>query len=155
MPRRERRAQLLESALEVFVAQGYHAAAMDDIADKAGVSKPVLYQHFPGKLDLYLAILDAGIDDLMAAARTALTGTTDNAQASIAILRARLAVQPSFMNRPESQPPPTLPNEVTTVEEGGVTYYHAGDTDFGQRLSHVVQFEWFDYRSYQFHSFPS
>src|SRR4051794_25080759 len=54
LPRRERRAQLLESALEVFVAQGYHAAAMDDIADRAGVSKPVLYQHFPGKLDLYL-----------------------------------------------------------------------------------------------------
>ena len=35
--------------------QGYHAAAMDDIADAAGVSKPVLYQHFPSKLDLYLA----------------------------------------------------------------------------------------------------
>ena len=50
LPRRERRVQLLDSALEVFVAQGYHAAAMDDIADRAGVSKPVLYQHFPGKL---------------------------------------------------------------------------------------------------------
>ena len=40
LPRRERRAQLLDSALEVFVAQGYHAAAMDDIAERAGVSKP-------------------------------------------------------------------------------------------------------------------
>ena len=58
MPRRERRGQLLESALEVFVAQGYHAAAMDDIAERAGVSKPVLYQHFPGKMELYLALLD-------------------------------------------------------------------------------------------------
>ena len=63
LPRRERRAQLLDSALEVFVAQGYHAAAMDDIAERAGVSKPVLYQHFPGKLDLYLALLDAACDD--------------------------------------------------------------------------------------------
>src|SRR5690349_19002912 len=45
LPRQERRAQLLDSALEVFVAQGYHAAAMDDIAERAGVSKPVLYQH--------------------------------------------------------------------------------------------------------------
>ena len=61
-PRRERRVQLLDSALEVFVAQGYHAAAMDDIAERAGVSKPVLYQHFPGKLDLYLALLDAACD---------------------------------------------------------------------------------------------
>ena len=58
MPRSERRAQLLEAAQAVFVAQGYHAAAMDEIADRAGVSKPVLYQHFPGKLDLYLALLD-------------------------------------------------------------------------------------------------
>ncbi|GAA4966902.1 hypothetical protein GCM10023238_38470 [Streptomyces heliomycini] len=39
--------QLLGAAQEVFVAQGYHAAAMDDIAERAGVSKPVLYQHFP------------------------------------------------------------------------------------------------------------
>ena len=59
LPRSARRTQLLGAAQEVFVAQGYHAAAMDDIAERAGVSKPVLYQHFPGKLELYLALLDA------------------------------------------------------------------------------------------------
>ena len=69
MPRNARRAQLLESALEVFVAQGYHAAAMDDIADRAGVSKPVLYQHFPGKLELYLALLDTHCDAIVAQVR--------------------------------------------------------------------------------------
>ncbi|HHU09733.1 MAG TPA: TetR/AcrR family transcriptional regulator [Intrasporangiaceae bacterium] len=58
LPRSERRAQLLESAQAVFAVAGYHSAAMDDIAERAGVSKPVLYQHFPGKLDLYLALLD-------------------------------------------------------------------------------------------------
>ena len=42
LPRSERRAQLLEAALAVFVENGYHAAAMDDIAARAGVSKPVL-----------------------------------------------------------------------------------------------------------------
>jgi AcrR family transcriptional regulator len=78
MPRRERRAQLLESALEVFVAQGYHAAAMDDIAERAGVSKPVLYQHFPGKLDLYLALLDASCDTVIDNCRRALESTHDN-----------------------------------------------------------------------------
>lgn len=80
MPRTERRAQLLESALEVFVAQGYHAAAMDDIADRAGVSKPVLYQHFPGKLDLYLALLDQSCDTIIEATREALEATEDNKQ---------------------------------------------------------------------------
>ena len=80
LPRRERRAQLLSSALEVFVAQGYHAAAMDDIADRAGVSKPVLYQHFPGKLDLYLALLDDSCDTIIANTRAALDSTQDNKQ---------------------------------------------------------------------------
>ena len=80
MPRNERRAQLLESALGVFVAQGYHAAAMDDIADRAGVSKPVLYQHFPGKLDLYVALLDQSCDTIIDASREALESTADNKQ---------------------------------------------------------------------------
>ncbi|QWF24838.1 TetR family transcriptional regulator [Nocardioides sp. LMS-CY] len=78
MPRRERRAQLMASALEVFVAQGYHAAAMDDIAERAGVSKPVLYQHFPGKLDLYVALLDQSCDAIIDNCRRALESTDDN-----------------------------------------------------------------------------
>jgi len=80
LPRQERRVQLLDSALEVFVAQGYHAAAMDDIAERAGVSKPVLYQHFPGKLDLYLALLDASCDAVVDNCRVALESTHDNKQ---------------------------------------------------------------------------
>ncbi len=79
MPRELRRRQVVAAALEVFSSVGYHAASMDDIAVRAGVSKPVVYQHFPSKLELYLAILDAGIEDLIAAARTALSSTTDNA----------------------------------------------------------------------------
>jgi len=88
MPRRERRVQLLSSALEVFVAQGYHAAAMDDIADRAGVSKPVLYQHFPGKLELYLALLDASCDDIIDNCRRALSSTQDNKQRVAAAIDA-------------------------------------------------------------------
>src|SRR5512144_2873939 len=78
LPRSARRKQLLEAAQEVFVAQGYHAAAMDDIAERAGVSKPVLYQHFPGKLDLYLALLDQSCDTIIEASKDALASTDDN-----------------------------------------------------------------------------
>ncbi|MGA8210051.1 MAG: TetR/AcrR family transcriptional regulator [Nocardioidaceae bacterium] len=78
LPRSARRVQLLESALEVFVAQGYHSAAMDDIAERAGVSKPVLYQHFPGKLELYLALLDQSCDTIIEACQRALGSTDDN-----------------------------------------------------------------------------
>ena len=43
-----------------------------------GVSKPVLYQHFPGKLDLYLALLDTHCDDIIAKMRAAMSSSTDN-----------------------------------------------------------------------------
>ena len=88
LPRRERRAQLLAAALEVFVAHGYHAAAMDDIAERAGVSKPVLYQHFPGKLELYLAILDTACDSIIGNCRNALESTQDNKQRVAAAIDA-------------------------------------------------------------------
>ncbi len=80
LPRPARRRQLLGAAQEVFVAQGYHAAAMDEIAERAGVSKPVLYQHFPGKLELYLALLDESAEALAATVRRALASTRDNKQ---------------------------------------------------------------------------
>ena len=78
LPRDERRAQLLAAALEVFTAAGYHSAAMDEIADRAGVSKPVLYQHFPSKLDLYLAVLDIHIDSLVFEIQKAIASTPEN-----------------------------------------------------------------------------
>jgi AcrR family transcriptional regulator len=79
LPRDERRAQLLSAALEVFTAAGYHSAAMDEIADRAKVSKPVLYQHFPSKLELYLAVLDLHIDSLVFAIQKAIAEHRDNA----------------------------------------------------------------------------
>ena len=80
LPRHERRREILDAALEVFVSQGYHAAAMDDIAERAGVSKPVLYQHFPGKLELYLALLDESVGTLLDTVRNALRLTPDPKQ---------------------------------------------------------------------------
>ncbi len=78
LPRDERRALLLSAALEVFTVSGFHAASMDDIADRAEVSKPVLYQHFPSKLDLYLAVLDVHIDSLVFAIQKAIASTKEN-----------------------------------------------------------------------------
>ena len=80
MPRDERRAQLLAAATDVFVNNGYHATVMDDIAERAGVSKPVLYQHFPGKLELYLALLERHTDELARRVLAAIEETHDNWQ---------------------------------------------------------------------------
>ncbi len=54
----ERREQILDVALEVLGRSGYHGTSMNDIAEAAGVTKPVLYQHFDSKRDLYLALMD-------------------------------------------------------------------------------------------------
>jgi AcrR family transcriptional regulator len=78
LPRTARRSQLLEAAREVFVAQGYHSAAMDEIADRAGVSKPVLYQHFPGKHELYMALLDQHAVEVVESVRQGLAASRDN-----------------------------------------------------------------------------
>ncbi|GAB1689220.1 TetR/AcrR family transcriptional regulator [Krasilnikovia sp. M28-CT-15] len=88
LPRSARRKQLLAAAQQIFVAQGYHAAAMDDIAERAGVSKPVLYQHFPGKLELYLALLDVHCDSIIAKVRGAMLATPDNKERVRGAVRA-------------------------------------------------------------------
>jgi len=58
LPAEQRRSQLLDVAIEIFGDRGFHATSMDDIAVAAGVTKPVLYQHFPSKRALYRELLD-------------------------------------------------------------------------------------------------
>ena len=57
LPAPRRRRQILDTALDVFGELGYHQASMDTIAEAAGVTKPVLYQHFDSKRSLYLELL--------------------------------------------------------------------------------------------------
>lgn len=58
MPADQRRQQLFDVARERFAQQGFHATSMDEIAEAAGVTKPVLYQHFPSKRALYVELLE-------------------------------------------------------------------------------------------------
>lgn len=88
LPRLQRRAQLLRAAQEVFVDKGYHASGMEDIAERAGVSKPVLYQHFPGKLELYLALVDQHTATLVDLVRAALDSTEDHRERTFASITA-------------------------------------------------------------------
>jgi AcrR family transcriptional regulator len=67
LPAARRREQLLEVALHVFASRGFHQTSMNDVADAAGVTKPVLYQHFSSKRALYLELLELVSLRLMAA----------------------------------------------------------------------------------------
>jgi AcrR family transcriptional regulator len=63
LPAARRRRQLLGVALKVFAERGFHNASMNDIAVEAGVTKPVLYQHFTSKRELFTELLgDVGRD---------------------------------------------------------------------------------------------
>jgi AcrR family transcriptional regulator len=54
----ERRAEILDAALEVFSERGYHAASIDEIAHAAGISKPLVHEHFESKRELHLSLID-------------------------------------------------------------------------------------------------
>jgi AcrR family transcriptional regulator len=54
-----RREQLLDVSLTLFAERGFSATTMDDIAEAAGVTKPLLYQHFASKRALYLELVDS------------------------------------------------------------------------------------------------
>lgn len=65
LPAPRRKEQLLDVALHVFSARGFHLTSMNEVADAAGVTKPVLYQHFPSKRALYLELLRSVGERLM------------------------------------------------------------------------------------------
>jgi AcrR family transcriptional regulator len=74
----ERRAQLLVVARSVFGRKGFHAVSMDAVAKEAGVTKPILYDHFSSKRDLYLALLDADLATLLDRVKEALDSPIGN-----------------------------------------------------------------------------
>lgn len=62
-----RRQQLLDVALKLFASRGFNATTMDEIAEAAGVTKPLLYQHFDSKRALYLELVDSVAQSLLEA----------------------------------------------------------------------------------------
>ncbi len=62
LPASERRAQLIDVGRAVFAKRGYEAASMEEIADRAKVSKPIVYEHFGGKEGIYAVIVDREMD---------------------------------------------------------------------------------------------
>ncbi|HEX3795103.1 MAG TPA: helix-turn-helix domain-containing protein [Acidimicrobiales bacterium] len=67
----QRRQQLFTVALELFARRGYRSTTMDDIAEAAGVTKPLVYQHFSSKRALYLELVDSIAAELLIAVRGA------------------------------------------------------------------------------------
>jgi AcrR family transcriptional regulator len=74
MTGKERRAQLVEIGRRLFAEKGLEGTSVEEIAAKAGVSKPVVYEHFGGKEGLYAVVVDREMQRLLDAITGALTG---------------------------------------------------------------------------------
>jgi AcrR family transcriptional regulator len=70
----ERGEQLIEIGRSVFAERGYDGTAIEEIASRAEVSKPIVYEHFGGKEGLYAVVVDREVTELLESMRTALTG---------------------------------------------------------------------------------
>lgn len=92
LPADQRRRQLLEIAADVFARRGYHGATTAELAREAGVTEPVLYQHFAGKLDLFVTLVDELGEVVINAWQSALESTTDPAQRLKVLLAGNPAV---------------------------------------------------------------
>lgn len=68
----ERREQLLEVARRIFAEKGYAAASIEEIAQRADVSKPIVYEHFGGKEGIYAVVVDREVRDLLVRITSAL-----------------------------------------------------------------------------------
>lgn len=74
----ERRAQLLDVARQAFGRSGFHGVSMEEVAREAGVTKPILYDHFDSKEALYLALIESDALDLEDRVRAALRAPIKN-----------------------------------------------------------------------------
>lgn len=66
LTRELRRERILSAAARVFAESGYDAAGMREVATAAGITTPVLYDHFPSKAQLYASLLESEVDSLLA-----------------------------------------------------------------------------------------
>ncbi|TCO58418.1 TetR/AcrR family transcriptional regulator [Actinocrispum wychmicini] len=69
----QRRQQLLDVARALFAEKGYDGASVEEIANRAGVSKPVVYEHFGGKEGIYAVVVDREMDELLTAITASLS----------------------------------------------------------------------------------
>jgi len=87
----ERRQQLIEVARSLFAERGYDSTSIEEIAQRASVSKPVVYEHFGGKEGLYAVVVDREMSELLRRVTESLTQLTNN-RAHIRVERVALAL---------------------------------------------------------------
>ena len=97
LPAAARRAQLVEVGRRLFAERGYEATSVEEIAERAKVSKPIVYEHFGGKEGLYAVVVDREIEHIVASIEQAVSSGTPRARLD----GAALAFMTYVKERPE------------------------------------------------------
>jgi AcrR family transcriptional regulator len=97
LPAAARRAQLIEVGRKVFAERGYEATSVEEIAERAKVSKPIVYEHFGGKEGLYAVIVDREVEHIVSSIVQAVASGTPRER----LERAALAFLTYVQERPE------------------------------------------------------
>jgi AcrR family transcriptional regulator len=92
-----RRAQLVEIGRVIFAQRGYEATSVEEIAERAGISKPIIYEHFGGKEGLYAVIVDREVEHIVACIVEAISSGSPRER----LERAALAFLNYVKERPE------------------------------------------------------
>ena len=119
----QRREQLVEVGRKLFAAKGYEAVSVEEIAAKAEVSKPVIYEHFGGKEGLYAVIVDREVTSLIGTIMDALSpGTTHPREllenAALGMLTYIESSTDGFRILVRDSPPGTVPGSfASTIQD--------------------------------------
>jgi AcrR family transcriptional regulator len=93
MTGKERREQLLDIGRRLFAAKGLEGTSIEEIAAQAGVSKPVVYEHFGGKEGLYAVVVDREVERFLSMATTLLEGEDTMAKFEVAAVQLLRYIQ--------------------------------------------------------------
>lgn len=117
----ERREQLVEVGRKLFAAKGYEAVSVEEIAAKANVSKPVVYEHFGGKEGLYAVIVDREVTLLISTINNALSPAPPRVLLESAALAMLTYIEDStdgFRILVRDSPPGTVPGSfASTIQD--------------------------------------
>jgi AcrR family transcriptional regulator len=130
----QRRAQLLDVGKELFAERGYDGTSVEEVALRAGVSKPVVYEHFGGKEGLYAVVVDREVQRLLTSFTAALTGDDPRVlleQATLALLTYVEDESDGFRILVRESPVPL-------ADAGG---YATIISDVAQRVEHILDRE--------------
>lgn len=162
--RARRREIVIGAARDVFVDHGFHGASMEEISIRAQVSKPVLYNHFTGKVDLYSTVLQRYLDRMVGGIRDALRTTTgyentvrrmvgayfdfvdeDNGAGYTLVFDTPVPSEPSVEARVRRAMTECAALVGAELDAAGMDPYHARACAFGLvGASHLAARYWFD-----------